>query len=306
MADTRYTMIFVAALATAGAATYGVWRVLENTREESRVATQPVIVASQDMPEGAQIDQLMVTVGQWPVPTVPAGAYSSVDSVIGRVTRVPVFRGEPIVPGRLAPAGTGPGLEVKISPGKRATAISIDEVSGISGLIQPNSRVDVLVTLAADGGRNNRMAKLFMSNMRVLSVGTQVQRGDDGRAIQATTVALEVTPDEAEQLAIAQQEGKLQLVLRGYGDPDSVSTTGANARDVLGQLRAEVQATAPAPRVSRPAPRRAATPTPPPAPVVEQAPARPESLTVRVIRRGEEERQKFERDSAARTPPPPR
>src|SRR5690606_32335853 len=252
-----------------------------------------------DMTEVAHFDQHMVTVGQWPVPTVPAGAYSSVDSVIGRVTRVPVFKGEPIVPGRLAPAGTGPGLEVKISPGKRATAISIDEVSGISGLIQPNSRVDVLVTLAADGGRNNRMAKLFMSNMRVLSVGTQVQRGDDGRAIQATTVALEVTPQEAEQLAIAQQEGELQLVLRGYGDPDSISTGGANARDVLGQLRGAVSAPPPVQRSTRPAPRPAprSTPAPqPPAPVV-QVPVRPESTTVRVIRRGDVEQQKFQKDS---------
>ena len=306
MADTRYTMIFVAALATAGAATYGVWRVLENTREASRVATQPVVVAAQDMPEGAQIDQLMVSVGQWPVPTVPAGAYSRTDSVIGRVTRVPVFKGEPIVPGRLAPPGTGPGLEVKISPGKRATAVRIDEVSGISGLIQPNSRVDVLVTLSATGDRNNRVSKLFMSNMRVLSVGTQVQRGDDGRAIQATTVALEVTPDEAEQLAIAQQEGKLQLVLRGYGDPDSVSTSGANARDVLSQLRAEAEAqTRPAPR---PPARTVSRPAPAPVrqePVVQAPPpARPESLTVRVIRRGEEERQKFERDSVRQATPP--
>lgn len=303
MADSRYTLIFVAALATAGAATYGVWRVLENTRESSRVATQAVVVAARDMPEGTLIDQLSVTVGQWPVPTVPAGAFSRSDSVVGRVTRVAVFRGEPMVPGRLAPPGTGPGLEVKISPGKRATAISIDEVSGISGLIQPNSRVDVLVTLGEDGGRTNRMAKLFMSNMRVLSVGTQVQRGDDGRAIQATTVALEVTPDEAEQLAIAQQEGKLQLVLRGYGDPDSISTSGANARDVLGQLRDEQAVSAPAPR---PAPRPAAPRPAAPAPVVEE-PARPESLTVRVIRAGQASQQRFEKDTAATsqaTPPP--
>src|SRR5690606_2071592 len=97
MADSRYTMIFVAALATAGAATYGVWRVLENTEAASRVATQPVVVAAQDMPEGSQIDQLKLTVGQWPVPTVPAGAYSSIDSVVGRVTRVAIFAGEPIV-----------------------------------------------------------------------------------------------------------------------------------------------------------------------------------------------------------------
>jgi pilus assembly protein CpaB len=306
MADSRYTMIFVAALATAGAATYGVWRVLENTREASRVATQAVVVAAQDMPEGALIDQLMISVGQWPVPTVPAGAYSSTDSVVGRVTRVPVFKGEPIVPGRLAPPGTGAGLVVKIAPGKRATAVKIDEVSGLSGLIQPDSRVDVLVTLAEDGNRNDQVAKLFMSNMRVLSVGTQVTRGEDGRAINATTAALEVTPEEAEQLAIAQQQGKIQLVLRGYGDPDSVTTGGAKAQDVLNQLRdaaaarTQTRPTTPRPAVRPPAQRT--TPAPEPQPVVQQ-PQRPESTTVRVIRGSDVKVQKFERDSTGSTPP---
>jgi pilus assembly protein CpaB len=305
MADSRYTMIFVAALATAGAATYGVWRVLENTREASRVATQAVVVAAQDMPEGAQIDQLMISVGQWPVPTVPAGAYSSTDSVIGRVTRVPVFKGEPIVPGRLAPPGTGAGLVVKIAPGKRATAVKIDEVSGLSGLIQPDSRVDVLVTLAEDGNRNDQVAKLFMSNMRVLSVGTQVTRGEDGRPINATTAALEVTPEEAEQLAIAQQQGKIQLVLRGYGDPDSVTTGGAKAEDVLNQLRdaARARSQPAAPRPAARPPVRRAAPEPEPQPVVQQQAPRPESTTVRIIRGSDVKVQKFERDSTGSTPP---
>jgi pilus assembly protein CpaB len=84
--------------------------------------------------------------------SVPAGAYAVADSVVGRVTRIPVFKGEALVPGRLAPPGTGPGLEVKITPGKRAMAVKINDVTGIAGLIQPNSRVDVLVTLKDENG----------------------------------------------------------------------------------------------------------------------------------------------------------
>jgi pilus assembly protein CpaB len=67
---------------------------------------------------------------QWPVTTIPAGAFGQPDSVAGRVTRVAVFKGEVIVPGRLAPEGTGPGIEVKIAPGKRAMAVPINDVSG--------------------------------------------------------------------------------------------------------------------------------------------------------------------------------
>jgi pilus assembly protein CpaB len=189
MAERRYTLVFYAAVVTAAAATYGVYRVIETTKESARIPTQSVVVAAQDVPEGASLDRMVLTVSDWPVPTVPAGAYASLDSVQGRVTRVAVFKGEPIVPGRLAPAGTGPGIEVKITPGKRAMGVRIDDVSGISGLLQPNSRVDVLVTLrdmtGSSEGPERQVSKLFMENMRVLSVGSQVQRGPDNQPIQA-------------------------------------------------------------------------------------------------------------------------
>ena len=96
------------------------FRRVENGGIRSRFAMIPVVVAAKDIPEGVAIDRLAVAVAQWPVGTQPAGAYTSVDSVANRVTRVAIYKGEAIVPGRLAPEGTAPGLEVKITPGKRA------------------------------------------------------------------------------------------------------------------------------------------------------------------------------------------
>src|SRR5215207_7126571 len=117
MAAKRYTLIFYAALVVAVLATFGVYRVLEATKASSRVATVPVVVAARDMAEGVLIDRVAVVVAQWPAGTQPAGAYTTVDSVVGRVPRVGIFKGEALVPGRLAPEGTGAGLEVKITPG---------------------------------------------------------------------------------------------------------------------------------------------------------------------------------------------
>src|SRR4029079_9497551 len=113
-----------------------------------------------------------LSVREWPVATVPAGAFYSTDSLIGRVTRVAVFEGEALVPGRLAPSGTGPGIEVKITPGKRAMALRINDGRGVRGLIQPNSRVDVRVNIRNEKDGGKLVSKLFMENMRVLSVGT--------------------------------------------------------------------------------------------------------------------------------------
>ena len=287
MAERRYTLVFYIAVLVAAAATYGVYRALQASKESARVVTAQVVVAAQDIPEGHAIDKIELTTGQWPVQTLPAGAFSSVDSVVGRVTRVPVFQGEPIVPGRLAPVGTTGGLEIKIAPGKRAMSVKINDVAGISGLIQPNSRVDVLVNIKDERSeKETQVAKLFMENMRVLSVGQQVTRGDDGKPINATTATLEVTPDEAERLAIAMGQGSIALVLRGYGDPDSIKTKGATSNAVLAQLRDGKFVDLSAKRADPPRHRAAAPPPPPPPPpvVVQVAPRSPDSLTVQVYR----------------------
>jgi pilus assembly protein CpaB len=295
MAGRRYTFVFYVAVGIAALATFGVYRVLENTKASSRIATRPLVVAAKNIPEGTAIDRTALSVREWPVATVPAGAFASADSLIGRVTRVAVFEGEPMVPGRLAPSGTGPGIEVKITPGKRAMALRINDVAGVSGLIQPNSRVDVLVNIRNEAKDGRLVSKLFMENMRVLSVGTAVERDAEGKAIQAATAALEVTPQEAEKLAIAASQGSIQLVLRGYGDPDSVKTKGANTGDVLSQLGSAPERVVEAPRPRRaPAPRPTAPPT-----VVQAAPQKPDSLTVTIFRGTERQQQSFEKPKTA-------
>ena len=303
MAERRYTLVFYIAVLVAAAATYGVYRAIETTKENNRVVTAQVVVAAQDIPEGHVIDKIALTTGQWPVQTLPAGAFSSVDSVVGRVTRVPVFQGEPIVPGRLAPAGTTGGLEIKIAPGKRAMSVKINDVAGISGLIQPNSRVDVLVNIRDDrSAKETQVAKLFMENMRVLSVGQQVTRGDDGKPINATTATLEVTPDEAERLAIAMGQGSIALVLRGYGDPDSIKTKGATSSDVLSQLR-DGRLVELTPKPADPPRHHASAPPPPPPPpvIVQVAPRAPDSLTVQVYRGSAMSQNKFVKRSDSLT-----
>lgn len=250
MGERRFGLILFAALAIAGLAGYGVFRFLQQAQASAQIPMGRIVVAAVDLSEGHAIVASDVRMADVPSATLPPGAYTVLDSVIGRVTRIPVFTTEALVPGRLAPVGSGAGLEVKITPGKRAMAVRIDDVVGLSGLIQPNSRVDVLVTMKGDdnSGQQER-AKLFMSNMRVLSVGSQIERASDGRPMQQTTAALEVTPAEAEQLAVATNQGKIQLVLRGYGDPDTVATAGASMRDIsLGRSAPSPVREVPAPR----------------------------------------------------------
>jgi len=202
-----------------------------------RVATVPVVVAARDMPEGATIDRVALAVSQWPAGTQPLGAYGEVDLVTNRVTRVPLYNGEAIVPGRLAPEGAAASLDGNLTPGKRAYGIRINDVASLAGMVQHNSRVDIMVVID-DPEQGRRVAKLFMSNMRVLAILSGTQRDEGGRLIPGAGVAsIEVTPAQADKLATAASLGALQLVLRGYGDPDSVSTSGALADDVLTTIK---------------------------------------------------------------------
>jgi pilus assembly protein CpaB len=302
MADRRYLTVVGTAVVVAAGAAFGVWRSLERVREEGQVKTAAVIVAAQDIVDGARVDRMAVSVEQWPIAAIPAGAYVSLDSVVSRVTRVPIFKGEPMLPGRLAPVGTGPGLEVKISPGKRAMAVRINDVAGVAGLIQPNSRVDVLVTLKDQrnpGSDQEQRAKLFMENMRVLSVGAEVERGPDGKPINATTATLEVTPEESERLAVAVNQGTIQLVLRGYGESDSVKTLGASSADVMRQFGYR-PVEPPAPVVRRVTTPRAVAPVAV-APAPPPPPRRPDSVVVQVFRGEKVTQQKIARqDTVAR------
>lgn len=290
----RYKLIFWGALLVALAATFGAYKLLTRGSRGGDVAMRSVVIANRDIPEGASIDRAMLSSVQSPVQTAPVGAYLSIDSVVGRVTRVAVYNGEAIVPGRLAPVGSGPGLELKIPPGQRAMAVRINDVAGISGLLQPNSRVDVLVTIRDDNSAT-QVAKLFMSNMLVLSVGTDLQRDASGKPISATTVTLAVTPQDAERLAIAMNTGSIQLVLRGYGETDTISTKGATSSDVLSQLHVQRELAPAAMPSSSPRVIFRTAPAPRVDPPVVKAPVRPpDSATVNVFRAGKSESQKFD------------
>jgi pilus assembly protein CpaB len=300
MADKRYSFIFSAAIVVALIATYGVYHALEETKASARVATGPVVVAQTDMPEGSAIDRMAVVVAQWPIQTIPAGAFTSIDSVAGRVTRVTVFKGEVLVPGRLAPDGTGAGLAVKITPGNRAVSFRINDVSGIAGLIQPDSRVDIVVVM--DGGaERGRVAKVFLENMRILAIGSAPQPSDDGRPIKATVATVEATPSEGEQLALVTTQGQIQLMLRGYGDPASAATTGATTATIVERLNgAATVSTEPsqaAPRRTTPVRRETVQSAPPIFMMPPPPKAKRDTSTVTLIRGREVSKQSFPTDS---------
>src|SRR5207245_10279528 len=85
----------------------------------------------------------------WPKSSIPAGAFSSPQQVVGKVNRVKILANEPILESRLA--GEGAGLTVRLEAGKRALAVRVDEIIGVCGFIVPDDRVGIILTTSSSG-----------------------------------------------------------------------------------------------------------------------------------------------------------
>jgi pilus assembly protein CpaB len=222
-------------------AAYGIFNFLRQQRQAAealRTQTQDVVIAAKDIPAGSTIAEVMLKDGtvraiKWPKASVPAGAFGSPTEVIGKVNRVKIMANEPILESRLS--GEGAGLTVRLEPGKRAMAVRVDEIIGVSGFIVPDDRVDVIVTTTPPGVNDNkdaRLSKIVLQNKRVLSVAQSTEQ-KDGKPQVARSITLEVSPEEAEKLSLAYQEGPIVLELRGVGDETEPKTIGSNKNDLL-------------------------------------------------------------------------
>ena len=225
-------------------AAYGIYNFLSQQQKETdslRASNQDIVVAAQDIPPGTMLNDEALKKGlikttPWPKTSIPAGAFSSPQQVLGKVNRVKIVANEPILESRLA--GEGAGLTVRLEAGKRALALRVDEIVGVSGFIVPDDRVDVILTTTPLGaGDGAKISKIVLQNKRVLSVAQSTEQ-KDGKPQLARSITLEVTPEEAEKLSLASQEGPIVLALRGLGDDAQLTTIGSNKRDLLAMAAA--------------------------------------------------------------------
>jgi len=162
--------------------------------------------------------------------TVPKTAILDAKNAIGRGVISPIFAGEPILDNRLAPVGSGGGLAATIKDGYRAIAVRVDQVVGVAGFVTTGMHVDVLISgvppNSQGGGGNNTQVRTVLQNMEVLSAGTDIQKDAEGKPQQVQVVNLLVTPEQAQVLALASNETRIQLVLRNPLDTKETKVQG--------------------------------------------------------------------------------
>ena len=235
MRNKRFFLVLVGALIFGVLAAVSVSRYLSSAQAYTKNLNK-IAVAKVAIPIGSKIIPEQIMVVQFPKESTPDGAFDSPEKLAGRVAIMNIAAREPITDARLAPEGTAAGLSAIIPEGYRAMTVKVDDAAGISGFIMPGTLVDVVVVIdpREGSGMQDPISKIVLQNIKVLANGQNIDKPKDEReANSVKAVTLQVTPEQAEKLALASSEGKLQLVMRSQIDQGDEQTPGVNKRGLL-------------------------------------------------------------------------
>jgi pilus assembly protein CpaB len=237
---TRSLVLLFLALASGGIAA---WLSLGYLRQEtqpllnSSAVAGKAVVATRDLPVGTVIAETDVRVIDWPGNAVPPGLISVPQEAIGRGVMAGMRLNEPFLESKLAPRGAGGGLPILIAEGQRALSIRVDDVIAVAGFVVPGTRVDVLLTMSNQAAGSEPLTKAILQNIQTLAAGQTTQIDVEGKPQQVPVVTLLVTPEQAETLALASVQGRIQLTLRNQLDTLLIRTNGARTSALFGPVR---------------------------------------------------------------------
>lgn len=239
--NTRRSWITLAvALALGGLAAYAASNYLSERMAEiearaSEVDTVQVLVAKASLPAGASISAETVAVREIPRAWAHSGAimpdqYSRAESL---ALAHPAAAGEPILWAQLEGRRT-PTFSARLAPGQRAVTVPVDEISSLSGMVEPGDRIDIVVS-ARNGTRNFTFT--LLQNVPVLATGSHADpdaRSSDGTVRGFTTITLDTAPEDAKRVIAAREIGRVTALLRAPGDIAPVSAQITDAHALLG------------------------------------------------------------------------
>jgi pilus assembly protein CpaB len=237
----RIIVLLIAVVAAGGTAMYArSWIEGQQPNIAAVAAPAPeqkheVLVAELDLAAGSFVKPQHLRWQRWPTDDVPdtyvLKGVRPDDEMIGAVVRSRIATGEPITDGAVVKPGDRGFLAAVLNPGMRAVSVPITPTSANSGLIFPGDRIDLILTqtlLPSEGeGGARRVSETVLKNIRIIAMG--VETGDDAEAgknnEKAKTATFEVTPAQAETVALLTELGKLSLSLRSLAvDGEAEST----------------------------------------------------------------------------------
>ena len=207
---------------------------------EQNLHTTKIVVASREIPFGTKVIKDYLTYTEWPNESVPTDSFKTMDEVLKdangsdeeRVALAVIYVGEPLTRKKVSGFGVKPTLSRKVADGMRAYSISINDVSGVAGFLLPGDKVDVLLTRRpAQGNNDDLITDVILQNVVVLGIDQLADEQRD-KPVIARTATVEVTPEDAQKLALAQQIGTLSLALRGYTNNEEAPVAQVSIHDL--------------------------------------------------------------------------
>jgi pilus assembly protein CpaB len=238
----RIIVLLIALIAAGGTAMYArSWvqgqQVTAAPAPAPKQGLHEVLVADMALPAGTFIKPQHLRWQAWPTDDVPASyvlkGERTEEEMIGAVVRRGIALGEPITDGGVVKPDERGFLAAVLNPGMRAVSVPINPTSSNSGLIFPGDRVDMILTqsIVSDGQGTRRVSETVLENLRIIAMGaTTSDNPGEGKSHQgARTATFEVTPKQAEEVALLTELDKLSLSLRSLGRPETEIVQTADA-----------------------------------------------------------------------------
>lgn len=246
----RTLILIVAALIATGATVFfaNSWlnrerAELEAMRNQPKEEPEPsvmVLVAKKPLPAGHFVTDDDIRWQAWPKDSVPEtyvvkGTTEPVE-VTGGVVRRGIEVGEPLNTGQIVTPGDRGFMAAVLNPGMRAVSVPVNAVTAVAGFVFPGDKVDLILTMnfvqveeGESGDKQKRFgSETFLTGVRVLAIDQRAADQENKPSV-AKTVTVEVTPEQAEMLAVAQQFGQISMALRSLArtDQDGPRATAA-------------------------------------------------------------------------------
>lgn len=204
-----------------------VGRIWMNDRVASAIGnekTAQIVVARHHVPAGHILISDDLGFSAWSVRAAMPGYFTDVSKVVGHSVNQDIYEGQPILEPQLS---SDHGMAAVIKQGDRAIAIKVSDVTDVAGFVMPGATVDVMSSIP--DAKGEMVSLTLVQSVRVLAIAQETSKPDKAKIVGSVT--LEVTPEQAERIVLAEATGKIGLVIRKTGEAND--STKAVRRDDL-------------------------------------------------------------------------
>ena len=222
-------------------------------------SAERIVFAAKDIAEMQTIDESMLSVREVPTEFRQPGVIKDASLAVGQVAATPIKKDEQILQNKLLLPGPETGLSLEVSPGKRAITVPVDDTRGVSRLIKPGDRIDLVAALDFGKGADaRREVRTVMQDLTVLATGLnmvnkiprRLELDSNGQSVllnnlsgntNFNSITVEVRPEEVQRLVyiLSVSPGNLFVTLRHPSDrsigqlPSTTIESVLNKADVL-------------------------------------------------------------------------